>query len=73
MMSATVEANMNNRKWILPGLLLALSFSLSLVGCKSARQSQQAHSFTCPHHPDVVFSRPTVCPKCGMELVEKRQ
>lgn len=28
------------------------------------------HKYTCPMHPDIVFDKPGVCPKCGMALVE---
>ncbi len=27
--------------------------------------------YTCPMHPEIVENKPGVCPKCGMELVEK--
>ncbi len=28
--------------------------------------------YTCPMDPDVVSNKPGKCPKCGMELVEKK-
>ena len=28
--------------------------------------------YTCPMHPEVQMDRPGKCPKCGMELIEKR-
>jgi hypothetical protein len=28
--------------------------------------------YTCPMHPEVISDRPGKCPKCGMELVEKK-
>ncbi len=28
--------------------------------------------YTCPMHPDVISDKPGKCPKCGMELVEKK-
>ena len=46
---------------------------VSLTGCKdSATATEQAKQYTCPMHPEVVQDKPGKCPKCGMELVEKR-
>lgn len=28
--------------------------------------------YVCPMHPDVVSDSPGKCPKCGMDLVEKK-
>lgn len=28
--------------------------------------------YTCPMHPEVTSDKPGKCPKCGMELVEKK-
>ena len=28
--------------------------------------------YTCPMHPEVTSDKPGVCPKCGMDLVEKK-
>jgi hypothetical protein len=30
---------------------------------------QDAKSWTCPMHPEVVQAEPGKCPKCGMKLV----
>jgi len=30
-----------------------------------------AKHYTCTMHPDVNADKPGICPKCGMELVEK--
>jgi hypothetical protein len=30
-----------------------------------------AKQYTCTMHPEVVKDKPGLCPKCGMELVEK--
>jgi hypothetical protein len=35
----------------------------------AAPADQEAKSWTCPMHPEVVQSEPGKCPKCGMKLV----
>ena len=48
-MSPTIGANMNNRKWILLGVRLTLSFALVLVGRKNvANKDYHTREFTCP-------------------------
>ncbi|NII26342.1 hypothetical protein HB364_14720 [Pseudoflavitalea sp. X16] len=32
---------------------------------------QKDKKYTCPMHPEVLSDQPGICPKCGMELVEK--
>jgi hypothetical protein len=29
--------------------------------------------YTCPMHPEVISDKPGKCPKCGMELIEKKK
>jgi membrane fusion protein, copper/silver efflux system len=64
-------------KTILPILLAAfalVAFSFGITGCKKSEtaQSDTAHKYTCPMHPEVVQGTPGDCPKCGMKLVEKK-
>ena len=33
--------------------------------------SQTSKSYTCSMHPEVISEKPSKCPKCGMELIEK--
>lgn len=49
--------------------------SFAFIGCKPAQEpssGSQAKQYTCPMHPEVVQDKPGKCPKCGMDLVEKR-
>jgi membrane fusion protein, copper/silver efflux system len=41
-------------------------------GQAPASQTQKSVQYTCPMHPEVVQDKPGACPKCGMNLVEKR-
>ncbi|MVN20795.1 heavy metal-binding domain-containing protein [Mucilaginibacter arboris] len=56
---------------------------ISVLACnQSNQQTAQKQSdsisagknsiqYTCPMHPKIVKNKPGVCPKCGMDLVEK--
>jgi hypothetical protein len=41
---------------------------------QNTNQAAQQHvvQYTCPMHPEVVQDKPGKCPKCGMDLVEKK-
>jgi len=51
---------------------------LSLSGCNTDEHAEHNHDasakaqYTCPMHPEVVRSSPGKCPKCNMDLVEKK-
>ena len=39
---------------------------------KPVTEEKQEVKYTCSMHPEVVQDEPGKCPKCGMELVEKK-
>jgi hypothetical protein len=54
----------------LAGLLLG-----TIAACNNSNQSTEKHQkkgkYICTMHADVSSDKPGVCPKCGMELVER--
>jgi len=68
---------MNITKWTAAALMTMAIVSMAIVatGCKKSdhqNSGEQAHQYTCPHHPEVVQDKPGTCPKCNMKLVEKK-
>jgi hypothetical protein len=61
-------------------LVAALGVGATVTGCKGssqsgeqpAQKSEKAVQYTCPMHPEVVQDKQGKCPKCGMDLVEKK-
>jgi len=39
---------------------------------KKTEKKEMAMTYTCPMHPEVTSDKPGKCPKCGMDLVEKK-
>jgi Heavy metal binding domain len=75
------KKQMKTSKWIMAGLMVVTlaSIMIAVSGCKEKESSQsqspstnQTVQYTCPMHPDVVQDKPGKCPKCGMDLVEKK-
>jgi hypothetical protein len=72
---------MKTSKWAMAALMaVALAgITIGVSGCKE-KESGQSQSqngtkmvqYTCTMHPDVVMDKPGKCPKCGMDLVEKK-
>ena len=48
-----------------------LLFVLLAVPEFSIVRAQKTDRYSCPMHPDVVYSKPGKCPKCGMTLVKQ--
>jgi len=47
----------------------------SLSNQKTATKNQNTEAtktYTCSMHPEVISDKPGKCPKCGMELIEKK-
>ena len=63
-----------NKLAIFAALAIATISILGVSGCKSSDHdhSSHAHQYTCSMHPDVVQDKAGKCPKCGMDLTEKR-
>jgi hypothetical protein len=72
--------NMNRiQLTIAVALVTALGMVVIVTGCAKSSQSEQpaqksekAVQYTCPMHPEVVQDKPGKCPKCSMDLVEKK-
>jgi hypothetical protein len=67
-----------NKLAALTGLAFLAVAVLGVASCsksdqqQSNGQSSHAKQYTCSMHPEVVPDKPGKCPKCGMELVEKK-
>lgn len=51
----------------------AIGFN-SCSGASSTNKTEQTMKtvYTCSMHPEVELDKPGKCPKCGMELIEKK-
>lgn len=58
------------RSIIISGFALVM---LSVAACSSPEQKQPAkkYKYICTMHADIGADKPGVCPKCGMDLVER--
>ena len=36
------------------------------------QNTEATKTYTCSMHPEVISDKPGKCPKCGMELIEKK-
>ena len=39
---------------------------------QSNQNTEATKTYTCSMHPEVISDKPGKCPKCGMELIEKK-
>jgi len=70
--------SLNNtvRLSLIAAIVVAAASTLVLSGCKHMdsdnHASANANKYTCAMHPEVVSDAAGKCPKCGMELVQKK-
>ncbi len=38
----------------------------------TSQNTEASKTYTCSMHPEVISDKPGKCPKCGMELIEKK-
>jgi len=55
-------------------LALAALMAAGTTACSGSKKAdaKTAVVYTCPMHPEVQSDKPGKCPKCGMDLVEKK-
>jgi len=57
-------------------LVFAVSTAMVFNACSggSSQKTEQTAKveYTCTMHPEVIQDKPGKCPKCGMDLVEKK-
>jgi hypothetical protein len=68
---------MKSIKLMMMAALTILSFSVFAQDSSKNKMKMQNHMqdsviYTCTMHPDVVSDKPGKCPKCGMDLVQKK-
>lgn len=44
----------------------------SLFNQTKNQNTEATKTYTCSMHPEVISDNPGKCPKCGMELIEKK-
>jgi Cu(I)/Ag(I) efflux system membrane fusion protein len=58
---------------ILPFLILTACTGRQEETTQAAHDHEQAGTYTCPVHPQVIQDKPGTCPVCGMDLVKAQQ
>ncbi|MEO8884669.1 MAG: heavy metal-binding domain-containing protein [Mucilaginibacter sp.] len=54
-------------------IIAFMACTLSLGSCHSnvSKSPAKKYKYYCTMHPDIGADKPGICPKCGMELVER--
>jgi len=68
---------MKSIKLLVMAMFTILSFSAFAQDSSKSKMKMGHHMkdsviYTCTMHPDVVSDKPGKCPKCGMDLVQKK-
>jgi hypothetical protein len=65
---------LTGKRAAITALAIAAFAALSDSGCSSSEgdHSDHARKYSCSMHSDVVQDKAGKCPKCGMDLTEKR-
>ena len=63
-------------KYAIASIIIASLATVALAGCNAQNSDPKAETvkkqYTCEMHPEVVSDHPGKCPKCNMELTEKK-
>ena len=57
--------------WVLASLALTTIAACNSNEKAASEKQVKKGKYTCTMHPDVSSDKPGVCPKCGMDLVER--
>ena len=56
----------------MPLLIFSLGLFAQSDSAKIQTTSIDSIIYTCPMHPEIISDKPGKCPKCGMDLVQKK-
>jgi Cu+-exporting ATPase len=62
------------KKYFLSLILIVVASSMFAQNdaAKIQKTSTDSIIYTCPMHPEIISDKPGKCPKCGMDLVQKK-
>ena len=65
---------MRSFKMLMMAALTILSVSVFAQDtAKHKMKMEMMTSYSCPMHPDITSDKPGKCPKCGMDLIDKKK
>ncbi len=66
------EPMMQQMEKMMPQMQHMMGGQMQMMPAGQPKASADQKVYTCPMHPEVVQDHPGSCPKCGMQLVEKK-